>query len=53
MYINYIIKLRRYVRRESRKTRRKGIYRSLGCLVNIYTEQNRIWAVVIAELGRI
>ena len=32
---------------------RKGIYRQFGCLVNIYTKQNRIRGAVLAELGRI
>ena len=53
MYINYIIKLRRCVRREGKETGRKGIYYQFGCLVNIYTEQNRIQVAVLAELSRI
>ena len=53
MYINYIIKLRRYIRKEGRKIGRKGIYCRLSCLVNTYTEQNRIWVVVLRELNRI
>jgi len=32
---------------------RKGTYRRLSCLVNIYTKQNRISVVVLAELSRI
>jgi hypothetical protein len=32
---------------------RKGIYCGLGCLVNIYIKQNRIWVVVLVELSRI
>ena len=42
MYINCVIKSRRYERREGKKTGRNGIYCEFGCLVNIYTEQNRI-----------
>ena len=36
MYINYIIKLRRYIRKEGKKMGRKGIYYLLSYLVNIY-----------------
>jgi len=53
MYINCVIKSRRCVRREGKETGRKGIYRELGCLVDICTEQNRNRVVVLAELGRI
>ena len=42
MYINYIMRLRRYVRREGKEMGRKGIYRQFGYLVNTYIEQNRI-----------
>jgi len=42
MHINYIIRLRRYVRKEGRKTGRKGIYCRLSCLVNTCIEQNKI-----------
>jgi len=42
MYINYVIRLKRYIRKEGRKTGRKGIYYRLSCLVNIYIEQNRV-----------
>jgi hypothetical protein len=34
--MNYIIKSRRYVRKEGKETGRKGIYYWLSCLVNIY-----------------
>ena len=47
------MKSRRCVRREGKEMGRKGIYCELGCLVNTYTEQNRIRVVVLAELGRI
>jgi hypothetical protein len=53
MYMNCIIKLKHCIRKEGRKIGKKGIYHRLGYLVNIYTEQNRIWEVVLAELGRI
>ena len=53
MYINCVIKSRRYVRREGKEMGRRGIYYKLGYLVNIYTEQNRIRVVVLAELSRI
>ena len=42
MYINYIIKLRRYIRREGKEIGTKGIYYEFSYLVNIYIEQNRI-----------
>jgi len=38
MYINCIIKSRRYVRIKGKEMGRKGIYREFGYLVNIYTE---------------
>ena len=53
MYINYIIRLRRCVRKESKETERKGYILLLSCLVNIYTGQNRLQVIVLAELGRI
>jgi hypothetical protein len=51
--MNYIIKSRHCVRKEGRKIGKKGIYHRLSCLVNIYTKQNRIQEVVLAELSRI
>ena len=42
MYINYIIKLKHYIKKEGKKIERKGIYYGLSCLVNIYIKQNRI-----------
>jgi len=42
MYINYVMRLRCCVKREGKETGRKDIYRKFGCLVDIYTEQNRI-----------
>ena len=53
MYINCIIKLRRCIRREGKKTGRKGIYCQFSYLVNTCIEQNRIQVAVLAELGRI
>jgi hypothetical protein len=53
MYMNYIIKSRRYIRKEGRKIGKKGIYHRLSCLVNIYIEQNRIQKVVLVKLNRI
>ena len=38
MYINCVIKLRRYIRREGKETGGKGIYYYFSCLVNIYIE---------------
>jgi hypothetical protein len=48
-----VIKSKGYVRKEGKKAGRKGIYRWFSCLVNTYTEQNRIQVAVLAELGRI
>jgi len=53
MYINYIIRLRCYIKREGKETGRKGIYCEFGYLVDTCTEQNRIQVAVLAELGRI
>jgi len=53
MYINCIIRLKRCIKRKGKEMGRKGIYREFGCLVNIYTKQNRIQVAVLAELGRI
>ena len=53
MYINYIIKLKYYIKKEGRKMEKKGIYYRLSYLVNIYIEQNRIREIVLAELSRI
>jgi len=36
MYINYIIKLKRYIKKKGKETGRKGIYYELSCLINIY-----------------
>jgi hypothetical protein len=50
--MNYIIKSRHYIRKESRKNRRKGVYnvylviRLIGTILYI----NRV--AVLAELGR-
>ena len=47
------MKLRRCLRKESKETGRKGIYRQTGYLVNRYTGQNKVRRAVLAELGRI
>jgi hypothetical protein len=36
MYINYIIKLRRYIRKEGKKVGRKGIYNYIGIKIKDY-----------------
>ena len=38
LYINYIIKLKYYIRKEDKEIGRKGIYYSLSYLVNICIE---------------
>jgi len=53
MYINCIIKLKCYIRKEGKEMGKKGIYCGLGCLVNTCMGQKRIWTAVLAELGRI
>ena len=42
MYINCIIKLKRYIRKEGKEIGGKGIYYLLSYLVNMYIRQNRI-----------
>ena len=51
--MNCVMKSRRYIRKEGRKIGKNGTYYGLGCLVNMYMEQNRIREVVLAELSRI
>ena len=52
MYMNYIMKSRHYIRKESRKDKRKGVYnvrlvvRLIGTI--LYTDR----VAVLAELGR-
>ena len=42
MDINYIIKLKRYIRKGNKETEKRGIYYWLSCLINIYMGQNKL-----------
>jgi len=42
MYINYVVKLRRYIKKKGKETGKKDIYCGLSCLINTCTEQNKI-----------
>jgi len=53
MYINCIIKLKYYIKRDGKETNKKGIYCGLSCLINTYIKQNRIWIAFLVKLVRI